>query len=297
MINWTEISDGETWEQFARDFLESIGLKIEIEPGRGQDRGRDIVISERLQGLLHGQTFRWLVSCKHYAGRGSAVGTEEADISDRCKRNQCHGFMGFYSTVASANLIDRLEELKREGQIESSRIFDGRAIESQIVARGMTKLVLRYIPLSFAKLRPIQKLFGDHIALRCFVCQRDVLTIANPNEYKAIIVSGMRGPDACDEAHVVCKGKCDDTVSAQIEGAGLVTAWQDVTDLYNPLLFLRFVIAYANQLHTGKKTFSEQAHGTMKDVIMAVAQRTLRDISKEDEDKFAEYYEYGELGL
>ena len=123
MIDWTEIADGDTWELFARDFLSETGFVIDIPPGRGPDGGRDIVVSEQLQGTLFNTKFTWLVSCKHYATAGTAVGIQETDITDRCKRNGARGFMGFYSTMASAGLVDRLNTLKENGDLDATEIF------------------------------------------------------------------------------------------------------------------------------------------------------------------------------
>src|SRR4051812_29856694 len=126
MIDWTEIANGDSWELFARDFLAALGFVIEVEPGRGPDRGRDLVISEQLRGKIRAQKLVWLVSCKHHAASGKAVGIEESDITDRLKRNNAAGFVGFYSTMASAPLVDRLNELRTAGDIKEYEIFDAR---------------------------------------------------------------------------------------------------------------------------------------------------------------------------
>lgn len=286
MIDWTEILDGDTWEHFARDFLKEMGFKIEVEPGRGPDRGRDIVVSEQVQGILHGDTFRWLVSCKHNAAGGTSVGTEEGDIGDRCRRNQCGGFMGFYSTVASAALIDRLEELKRERAISDYRVFNSRTIEGQIIARGMTKISLRYIPRSYGTLRPIQKFFNDYVELKCATCHEDVLSTSVTEHFTAIAIFAEDQSGIRQEIHIAHKGKCDENLTRRLTGLGYVTGWQDVTDLTNPLIYLHYIMGHINQLQAGEK-FSEQAHEFTKSLILALAQRTLRDVTKEDEERYA----------
>ena len=119
-IPQANISDGtqDTFELFARDFLQMLGFKIEVGPDRGQDGGRDLVIIEKRKGLLDNSDFRWLVSCKHkiFSGK-SVVDADETDIIDRLMVHQCSGFLGFYSTVISSPFGRKLESLKEKNKI------------------------------------------------------------------------------------------------------------------------------------------------------------------------------------
>lgn len=69
---------------------------------------------------------------------------------------------------------------------------------------------------------------------------------------------------------------------------GYITEWEDLGDLCNPLLYLRSIMGYMNDLHSGHENYSKEAHERMKQIYTAVAQRTLREITKEDEDRFRE---------
>ena len=161
MINWTEIPDGDTWELFARDFLAKLGFVIDIGPGRGADAGCDLVISEQLRGRLHTRKFTWLVSCKHYAVSDRSVGPDqESNITDRLKQHGADGFMGFYSTMPSARLVERLQRVVGSGDISAYEIFDSKKIEGHFVDTGLSKLALRYFPTSYERMRPIQRFFG-----------------------------------------------------------------------------------------------------------------------------------------
>ncbi len=71
ILDFTEIAPAnepsgkqDTFELFARDFLELLGFKIESGPDRGQDGGRDLLVTEVRQGILSSTPFLWLVSCK-----------------------------------------------------------------------------------------------------------------------------------------------------------------------------------------------------------------------------------------
>jgi hypothetical protein len=288
MIDWKEIPDGDTWELFARDFLAESGFVIDQEPGRGPDGGRDIVVSEQLQGTLRTEKFTWLVSCKHKAHGGASVGTEEYDITDRLKRNNAQGFMGFYSTVPSNGLVTRLDDLLKRGEIRAYEIFDGKKIEARFVAAGMSTLALRYVPSSYGRMRPIQKFFGKYKGLHCNVCNKDVLAQSITEPFKANLVwaAPYNDPKKLDALYIACKDTCDHRLDQRLHNSGFGTSWEDLGDLCNPLLYIKNVLTYTNMLHSGQYTFTSQAHEKMKDVYLAVAQRTLREVTKEDEDRF-----------
>lgn len=117
LINFKEIPIGkkltenlDDFEKFARDFLIASGFEIITDPTRGADGGLDIKALEKRKGNFGTTDFYWLVSCKHYANSGKAVGvSDEIDIIDRMNSNQCNGFMGFYSSIASSGLLKKLE--------------------------------------------------------------------------------------------------------------------------------------------------------------------------------------------
>lgn len=91
IIDFTEVpeanqGDGkqDTFELFARDLLELVGLRVIEGPSRGADGGRDLVVVETRSGSIGESEIRWLVSCKHFARSGRAVTSDdERDIADR----------------------------------------------------------------------------------------------------------------------------------------------------------------------------------------------------------------------
>ncbi|MGO4156625.1 restriction endonuclease [Cupriavidus sp. YAF13] len=110
-------NDLDQFEKFAKIFLESvIGGKITKGPTRGADGGIDL----RLEIEEHGTTVKKLVSCKHYANSKESVGVnDEIDIRDRLESFGCTVFVGFYSTIASTGLEQKLERLQKEKGIRS----------------------------------------------------------------------------------------------------------------------------------------------------------------------------------
>lgn len=160
MINFNEIplaNSGEgnqdSFELFARDFLKQSGYKIISEPSRGPDGGIDILLEEQRDGNS-GQTtiIRWLVSCKHYSHSGQSITPSiEKNIVDRVKAADCHGFIGFYSTISSTGLNERLQALLISSGI-SYIVFDSKKIESEILGYTSMELIfMRYFPESYKK--------------------------------------------------------------------------------------------------------------------------------------------------
>jgi hypothetical protein len=157
-INFTEIpldningNLSDSFELFTRDFLQVLGYQITEAPGRGTDGGKDLIVTELLTGINGlNKEYKWLVSCKHYANSGSSVsGTIEIDISDRVRAFGCDGFMGFYSTIPSQGLMDKLNRLSEEKLIPY-QIYDQKVIEKHIVGNSEMDLIfMRYFPKSY----------------------------------------------------------------------------------------------------------------------------------------------------
>src|SRR3954470_4102261 len=80
------IGEQDTFELFAREFLELRGYQVLSGPDRGIDRGRDLIVRETRVGVGGETHVLWLVSCKHKAHSGQSVGLpDEHDIVDRVK--------------------------------------------------------------------------------------------------------------------------------------------------------------------------------------------------------------------
>jgi len=121
----------DTFELFARDFLEYLGYSIIHGPDRGADGGKDLIVKEIRKGVGGETKVKWLVSCKHKAHSGSSVGVnDETDIADRVKANSCTGFIGFYSTLPSSGLTKKLEGLKDRIEYQ---IYDSEKIEKKFI--------------------------------------------------------------------------------------------------------------------------------------------------------------------
>lgn len=122
--------DIDQFEKFSKQFFESVlGHEIVKDPGRGADGGIDI----RVRVQTNNGHEHWLVSCKHYAHSGSSVGRgDEEDILDRLAEHKCDVFVGFYSTIASEGLYQKLERLRTHKDIRY-KIYNSEDIEKLLL--------------------------------------------------------------------------------------------------------------------------------------------------------------------
>jgi hypothetical protein len=145
----------DSFEAFARDFLFVLGYEIDEGPSRGADGGKDLIVTEKMMGILSSTKIRWLVSCKHYAHSGKAIGgNDEVDIIVRVEKFKCSGFMAFYSTLPSSGLQDTFSRLKDKMSIE---VIDGARIEHLLLNESnLIKVAARYFPQSFRNERQLE---------------------------------------------------------------------------------------------------------------------------------------------
>lgn len=219
----------DTFEMFARDFLKFIGYRIISDPDRGADGGKDIVVEERRVGVGGETTVKWLVSCKHKATSGKSVSAaEDANIRDRVEANDCDGFIGFYSTLASSGLGTMLSGLSIENQV-----FDKEKIEGQLLhsAKGL-RIAERYFPasiLSWKTENPLPaKIFAEKPTLLCKICQRELLD----QDDKGIVTlwQKMKGgdysrPDKFEHVFWTCRGRCNDVLTNMMRKQKLIDGW------------------------------------------------------------------------
>jgi len=213
---------------------------------------------------------------------------------------RAYGFLGFYSTLPSAALVERLKEYKGQERIKAYEIFDAKKIEGYFVSAGFSKLALRYFPESYGRLRPIQQLLGELVELRCDECGADILARSVRESPRANLVWSIRteaDENRYEELFVVCKGQCDHDLKARLYAQGRIDGWEEVADLFNPLLFLKNMLTYMNMLYENPHRFSADAHKRMKQIYIALAQRTLREVTKEDMERFKDLRILDNLGI
>lgn len=293
MIDHKEIPSGEGWELFTRDLLSALGFVVESDPNRGADRGRDMVVTEQLAGTFANYRFRWLVSCKHFADSGRAVSEDdERNILERLKSFKADGFMGVYSTLPTNNLSTRLEDLRANGDIRDFRILDGRAVERYLLRVGFSSLLMRFYPESYRRVRPLHAISDKYVPLPCKKCGKDLLEALFTESYTGLVGYArkvdvnkvdLESPlSPVQHVYVSCKGKCDQAITKQLFAKGLVTGWDDISDLATPIQFLRFVFGLMNSLRDGSEAYTDGAYEELLGVVFALSQKVLREATEEE---------------
>ena len=290
LVDFKEIpASGETWEFFARDFLQTLGFHIESPPARGADGGKDLLISEEVSGKLHRHRFQWLVSCKHFAHSEKSVSenTDEKNILERLRGFKADGFLGFYSTLASSGLNSRLEQLRSSGDIKDYTIFDRALIENHMIMLGFSKTLMRYFPQSYARTRPLHLISDEYIPIKCDSCGKDLLTALYTEKYRGVVAEieqlNEDGANEIVDIYFACKGECDKALDQIFSRKyNNVTAWYDLSDLAIPEEFLRRIIGTIDRLSIPDKGYSKDALDKKKRLIIAMSQKVLRESTTED---------------
>ena len=281
----------DTFELFAREFFEGLGFVIDINPDRGQDGGRDLIIIENRPGILDTTHIRWLVSCKHMAHSGSSVkSSDEEDISDRIRTHNCQGFIGFYSTIVSAPLGRKLEGLKNNFEIQ---IFDNEKIERILLESIIIKpLISRFFPISYNKhnLKEPSNLLTEYVPLKCNKCGRDLLNRNVLEDYDGVVVFvedieyfRLNYPKTkFVDIYFACKGTCDEDLEDYHFKLGRTNGWEDISDLIIPYKFLQFLMSIMNRIRAEEDIYTDEAFEKLKDFIIALSQIVMKNQSEED---------------
>lgn len=166
----SESALGDSFELFARDFLELQGYTIIQEPFRGADGKKDLIIRETRTGISGLTNIDWLVSCKHNANSGKSVtDIDEPNLADRVEFNNCHGFISFCSTIISSSLHGNLEALKRKCEV---LILDREKIEAHIVGNKLYEnLFIRYFPKSYKNWKELDN-YREPVKLFSFIIDK-----------------------------------------------------------------------------------------------------------------------------
>jgi hypothetical protein len=274
------------WPLFAREFFAALGIDIEEGPDRGPDSGRDLVIVEKRRGLLGSGQHRWLVSCKHFAHSNKSVSIkDEPDIVGRVARFKAHGFIGFYSTIPSAELNRTLESYKSQINII---VYDSASIERMLMSnRDLKEIFRRFFPRSFKEYRKAtpSTISDTYIGLYCNVCRKDLL-----KDRDGIVAFAEEFDDKKKIARTLdmywaCKGQCDRALEIKFEKRGLITSWEDISDLIIPMVFMKWVITAMNSFRQGTLVFTDPAYEKFTEFTFAVAQLIVRETTDEERER------------
>lgn len=296
IIDFSEIPEAykgsgeqDSFELFARDFLEFFGYGIVQGPDRGQDGGRDVIVEDIRKGISGESKVKWLVSCKHKAHSGRAVGvTDEGDIQDRVTAHKCAGFLGFYSTLPSSALINRLEGLKDSIDYQ---IFDSAKIEKNLLqaSQGL-QLIRRYFPESFIKWQKDnpkpEKFFWEYPELLCDYCGQNLLEPQRSGifvEWEKFQYGENERTREVVDLYYCCKGHCDEVLRPRylLKHNDAIDGWDDIPDICIPTIYFKYLNSLLYELH-GDTTFSDKAYNKMINLMSAVFPYISREITEEE---------------
>lgn len=295
MIDYTEMdSNGELWELFARDFLEKLGFNIESSPDRGADGGKDLLVIENIKGKVHKSSFRWLVSCKHHAISKKAVSEkDEINIRERVESFKADGFIGFYSTLPSSGLNSRLIKLKENNNIKDFKIFDSKLIENYLVSWGDSKLLLRYFPKSYKKIKPKHLIFNEYFPLECSHCKKDLIENHCEGNNIGNLCYVMTSDNNIIDVYFACYGNCDKHLEDYyFEKYGAITKTDNISDLIIPALYIQWVIDRFNELELKDVHYTKEAFDKIKKITIALSQIVMREMTEQDRETMIAWQSY-----
>lgn len=279
LINFAEINANayDEWEQFSELLLREMGFIIIQPPARGADGGKDMVVIRA--------NIKYIVSCKHYANSGRAVGVEdETNILDRIKASGAQGFIGVYSSGATQALIERLEGLKRHGEIVAYQILQSHDIEQFLLQRGCSMLVRRYFPESYSRSKIAARVYQNHIPLQCSVCGQDLLACGQGWIMWADEL--INGVTHILDIGCACKGACISRLEATLydkyKDRDVSVLSEEIHWCVNPAGFIWRLSRIMNGIRTGQCIYTNEAWEAETEINLALAQCSMRDATDED---------------
>ncbi len=282
----------DTFELFARDFLEFMGYKILTDPDRGADAGKDLIVEEARIGIGGETIIKWLVSCKHYAHSGSSVSPSiESNIRDRIETHGCQGFIGFYSTLASSGLSTNLEGMKKTYEYQ---VFDNEKVEKRLLSSSDgLKIAKRYFPKSLEAWeienpKPA-KIFLENPSLKCMVCNKELLL---HDGYRGLICMWSKidgdGNDFIKEFTWSCKGHCDQVLEHKhrlvYPNYEYNNSWEDISDVMIPTIYLKWIMTIFNQQKSGT-IYDDKAFENMKEFLLQVYPHISRHLTQKEKER------------
>lgn len=280
------------FELFARELFEYLGYKVIRGPSRGADGGCDLILEETRTGIAGSTIVKWLVSCKHKAHSGASVSkNDEPEVRDSVESNGCHGFIGFYSTLPSSGLLEKVRAITSIDH----QFFDYSKIEQTLLStKDGCEIAKRYFPNSYAAWsteNPTKsQIFSDTSGLKCLHCGEDV-TEGN----KGIVVSWENYKELGEghpKKHIksfywCCRGACDRALKPAHTEPGYIDKWQDIHDLRIPTIYIRWVMATLNQIY-GEYVYSEQAFEATKEALLELFPYIARNLTTSEVERITD---------
>lgn len=161
VIDFTELGGtarGEALEELTRHLAVKMGMTA-VHTGRGADRGKDLLLTEKLDGPISHQVIHWLVSCKDFSKSGKSVAEKDVgSILDKVRQHGAHGFLLVTTTTTSTGLKALLDSLDIASGGEIHVAIWDRAFLTVLLAQSEYENELKlYLPQSFRRFRALDE--------------------------------------------------------------------------------------------------------------------------------------------
>jgi hypothetical protein len=83
------------------------------------------------------------------------------------------------------------------------------------------------------------------------------------------------------DVYYSCKGKCDHFIENHYRSKGLMTKWEDISDIIIPLKYLSWNIAILNGIRSNRTNYDDIAFKNLKFFIIKISQITLKQQTEE----------------
>ena len=168
-------------------------------------------------------------------------------------------------------------------------VFDGEKIEGYLIKFGYSDLMSRFFPASYATISPVRNVLGQYFPLTCQNCGKDILENLDVGPgYNVVFINksfeNHEGYEVVD-MYWCCKGECNDKIEAKYTQtydyvySNHYEGWQDIFEFCTPYMYLYFNLTVMNQLRDDKHRYSDFAFEKLKDFIIAISQKVLRESS------------------
>ncbi len=297
--------DQDEFELFARDFLKFLGYKIVLNPDRGADGKKDLIIEEMRKGLSGESIIRWLVSCKHYAHSGKSISdNDEPNIQDRVSVHKCNGFIGFYSTIPATSLSANLEGLKDSIPYQT---FDRGSIEKLLLdsPEGL-KLARRFFPKSiesYSKEHPQPKdILSVDPQIPCELCEKNIIEESELGPGIFVMLSEIKYAENGDyiignfvDGYFSCKGRCDSILKQEYKEKGdYINGWIDISKFKSPIGYVKNLIGLLNYMSRNEKMILEKdCMRKFKDLIIHTFPYVARESTTKEQEEIDELIKLG----
>ena len=170
LIDFRELASkvrGEKFEWLIRSLAKNLGLSP-VWSGRGPDQGKDLILTEYLQGAVSRVKITWLVSCKDFTGTSvSEKNLPQPGIKDKLEQHNADGFLLATTTTVSTGakaLLDGLDNSSRG--FPHIQIWDQTELTTLLLNPKHHEVLKQFLPESYRRVKGLTTIEGALLEFR-----------------------------------------------------------------------------------------------------------------------------------